>query len=52
MNVTATSALRILIRRRNSPAHLRGATRDLIRQLIAQMHAELRPPLPPAHAGR
>jgi hypothetical protein len=38
MDVVATSALRILIRRRNSPASLRGETRRLIRQAIAQRH--------------
>ena len=42
MIVTAESALRILVRRRNSPAHLRHETRHLIRQAIAQIHAEVR----------
>lgn len=42
MIVTAESALRILIRRRNSPAHLRHATRRLIRHAIAQIHAQAR----------
>ena len=40
MMVAARSALRILIRRRNSPAHLRGETRQLIRQAIAKIQAE------------
>jgi len=40
MIVTAESALRILIRRRNSPAQLRRETRQLIRQAIAQMRRE------------
>ena len=44
MNVVAESALRILIRRRNSPASLRYETRRLIRQAIARMHAEVRAP--------
>lgn len=42
MNVTAESALRILIPRRNMHSHLRHATRRLIRQAIAQMHARAR----------
>jgi hypothetical protein len=42
MIVAAESALRILIRRRNSPAHLRRETRHLIRQAIARIHAEAR----------
>jgi hypothetical protein len=42
MIVTAESALRILIPRRNSPGYLRSATRHLIRQAIAQIHAEMR----------
>ncbi|WP_157270166.1 hypothetical protein [Azohydromonas aeria] len=42
MTVIAESALRILIPRRNSPGHLRHATRQLIRQAIAQIHAESR----------
>jgi hypothetical protein len=40
MSVTAESALRILICRRNSPAQLRRETRQLIRQTIAQMRRE------------
>jgi len=40
MNVTAESALRILIPRRHAYGHLRFATRRLIRQTIAQLHAE------------
>jgi hypothetical protein len=39
MSVTAETALRILIRRRNSPARLRVETRHLIRQAIARIHA-------------
>jgi hypothetical protein len=46
MIVTAQSALKILIRRRNSPGYLRHATRQLIRQSIAQIHAEARRPAP------
>jgi hypothetical protein len=42
MNVTAESALRILIPRRNARGHLRHATRQLIRQSIAQIHARVR----------
>jgi hypothetical protein len=42
MIVIAQSALRILIPRRNCPGHLRYATRQLIRQTIAQIHAESR----------
>ena len=42
MIVIAESALRILIRRRNSPAHLRVETRQLIRHAIAMIHAEVR----------
>jgi hypothetical protein len=42
MTVTAESALKILIRRRNSPAHLRHETRHLIRQAIARVHAGMR----------
>lgn len=40
MIVIAESALRILIPRRNCPGHLRHATRQLIRQTIAKIHAE------------
>jgi hypothetical protein len=40
MIVTAESVLRILIPRRNSPDHLRYATRRLIHQAIAQIHAQ------------
>jgi hypothetical protein len=42
MTVAAESALRILIARRNSPAHLRRETRRQIRLAIAQIHAEVR----------
>jgi hypothetical protein len=42
MIVIAESALRILIPRRNCPGHRRYATRQLIRQTIAQIHTELR----------
>lgn len=42
MIVTAESTLRILIRRRNSPAHLRFETRQLIHQAIAKIHVEVR----------
>jgi hypothetical protein len=42
MMATAESALRILIRRRNSPARLRGETRRLIHQAIASIHAQTR----------
>lgn len=40
MKVIAESALKILLRRRNSSGPLRDATRQLIRQTIAQIHAE------------
>jgi hypothetical protein len=40
MRVTAESALRILLRRRNSRGPLRHTTRHLIRLTIAQIHAE------------
>jgi hypothetical protein len=46
MNVTAVSALRILIPRRNSHDDLRYATRRLIRRAIAQIHAETRGAVP------
>ena len=46
MNVTAESALRILIPRRNSHDYLRYATRQLIRRAIAQIHAETRGAVP------
>ena len=42
MNVTAESALRILIPRRNSHDYLRYATRQLIHRAIAQIHAQTR----------
>jgi hypothetical protein len=42
MIVIAESALRILLRRRNSAGPLRHATRQLIRQTIAQIQAESR----------
>jgi len=40
MTITSESALRILIPRRNSPAHLRHETRRQIRLVIALMQAE------------
>lgn len=43
MHAAAESTLRILIRRRNSPALLRDETRWLIREAIARIHAEGRP---------
>lgn len=42
MIVTAESALRILLRRRNCRGHLRHTTRQLIRRTIAEIHAEMR----------
>ena len=48
MVVTAESALRILIPRRNARGLLRHATRRLIRQAIAQIRAELAAPDPVA----
>ncbi len=42
MTVTSESALRILLPRRNSPAHLRHETRRQIRLVIALMQAEAR----------
>jgi hypothetical protein len=41
-SAAAESALKILLRRRNSPAHLRSETRRLIRLAIAQIQAEAR----------
>ena len=52
MLVAARSALRILIRRRNSPAHLRGETRQLIRQAIARIHAAFSAAQARARSGR